>query len=543
MKRLICIGVFAVVLFIGLSGGTDTLASPTLKSSTFYGGSGDQLGTGISIHDGAIYLAASIREDISQGSHISYILKYTLPPGGTPAWSRSFDYGTHFYGLSITDEGIYCAGWSWGLSNDPVGGKEVKSFLGKFNLDGSSGPGIGDCLWYRTPNFFGYSGHEQFCGATTLVQGAVPYTYAIGFGEPGSPRSGFFIAKYDVSGNLINWATEPFPMNTYNYSSGNAATAYNDAIFSVGSSSWLAPGAGWPLKPTLWKHDANLNLLKRNEYTAFLGELRGVTAFAGAIYAVGQANTPAGPDFLIMKYDEAGEVIWHRISGGTGEDVLTGIVGICAKLYAVGYTRSEGAGNADLVVLEIDPATGDILDKVLYGGTQDDLAKGCATDGSDLFIVGYSRSFAENGNALGEYEVVLLQYGVGLKVDIDIKPGEEPNSINLGSNGNVPVAIFSTADFDATQIDPATVTLSGASVRLKGKGDLYMTSVKDINGDDLPDLLVHVDTTAMQLSEGDIEAVLEGKTNERSVHPGYGHRKDRALRPRGTILRRKTTKA
>ena len=99
-------------------------------------------------------------------------------------------------------------------------------------------------------------------------------------------------------------------------------------------------------------------------------------------------------------------------------------------------------------------------------------------------------------------------------VTIDIKPGEEPNSINLGSNGNVPVAIFSTEAFDAAQIDPATVTLSGATVRLKGKGDLYMTSVKDINGDGLPDLLVHVDTTALELSEGEIEAVLEGKTYE-----------------------------
>ena len=39
-----------------------------------------------------------------------------------------------------------------------------------------------------------------------------------------------------------------------------------------------------------------------------------------------------------------------------------------------------------------------------------------------------------------------------------------------------------------------------------------MTSLKYINGDDLLDLLVHVDTTALELSEGEIEAVLEGKT-------------------------------
>ena len=45
----------------------------------------------------------------------------------------------------------------------------------------------------------------------------------------------------------------------------------------------------------------------------------------------------------------------------------------------------------------------------------------------------------------------------GLPVNIDIKPGSETNTINLGSKGNVPVAILSTTVFDAT------------TVRLKGR--------------------------------------------------------------------------
>jgi hypothetical protein len=98
-------------------------------------------------------------------------------------------------------------------------------------------------------------------------------------------------------------------------------------------------------------------------------------------------------------------------------------------------------------------------------------------------------------------------------VTIDIKPGEEPNSINLGSNGKVPVAILSSPTFDASAVDPASVTLAGAQVALKGKGEKYMAAVSDVNGDGLPDLIVHVDTTAFQLSAGDTEAVLEGKTN------------------------------
>ncbi len=99
-----------------------------------------------------------------------------------------------------------------------------------------------------------------------------------------------------------------------------------------------------------------------------------------------------------------------------------------------------------------------------------------------------------------------------IDVNIDIKPDSDPNSINLGSKGNVPVAIFSTPDFDATTIDPTTVTLAGASVKLKGKGT-PMASFEDVNGDTLLDIIVHIDTTALEgLSMGDMDVVLNGET-------------------------------
>ena len=99
-----------------------------------------------------------------------------------------------------------------------------------------------------------------------------------------------------------------------------------------------------------------------------------------------------------------------------------------------------------------------------------------------------------------------------LQVEIDIKPGSFPNSINLGSGGNVPVAIFSTATFDATTVDPLTVTLAGAELKLKGKGT-PMASSQDVDGDGLLDLVVHVNTEALALSDVDTEAVLEGQTS------------------------------
>lgn len=74
---------------------------------------------------------------------------------------------------------------------------------------------------------------------------------------------------------------------------------------------------------------------------------------------------------------------------------------------------------------------------------------------------------------------------------IDIKPGSDPNAINLSSNGIIPVAILGSASLDVNDIDPSTVTLEGAGLRLKGKSGNY-GSLEDVNGDTYVDLVVHI---------------------------------------------------
>jgi hypothetical protein len=97
-------------------------------------------------------------------------------------------------------------------------------------------------------------------------------------------------------------------------------------------------------------------------------------------------------------------------------------------------------------------------------------------------------------------------------VQIDIKPHSFPNSINLGSAGVVPVAVLSTATFDARQIDPETLTLAGASVRLIGRGDKYSCATQNVNADSLPDIICHVETVQFLLQTGDSIATLEAST-------------------------------
>jgi len=91
-----------------------------------------------------------------------------------------------------------------------------------------------------------------------------------------------------------------------------------------------------------------------------------------------------------------------------------------------------------------------------------------------------------------------------IDVDVDIKPGSQPNSINLKSRGVVPVAILSSVDFDAAQVDPATVLFEGASPVRWAFGD--------VNEDGILDLLFHFKTQELEILEDDVDATLTGET-------------------------------
>ena len=59
---------------------------------------------------------------------------------------------------------------------------------------------------------------------------------------------------------------------------------------------------------------------------------------------------------------------------------------------------------------------------------------------------------------------------------IDIKPGNDRNNINICAKGVLPVAILSSETFDATEVDPTTVDLEGAGVKLDKKDNPVVKS-------------------------------------------------------------------
>ena len=92
-------------------------------------------------------------------------------------------------------------------------------------------------------------------------------------------------------------------------------------------------------------------------------------------------------------------------------------------------------------------------------------------------------------------------------VNVDIKPGGWPNSLNVKSKGVLPVAVLGTEDFDVTTIDPTTILMSGEGVEgtisplrwsYEDVGTPYEGDGSygghDLNGDGFMDLSLKFDT-------------------------------------------------
>jgi hypothetical protein len=156
--------------------------------------------------------------------------------------------------------------------------------------------------------------------------------------------------------------------------------------------------------------------------------------------------------------------------------------------FSGGFVEVPLSDEPELILIAPFTMTGSV------GGHNQSSRFGAGFDASG-YVSLYLKRIVWSGRPAYMYQTITYRIATG--VDIDVKPGEAPNYINLSSQGKTPIAILSTAAFDATTVNPLTVRVAGAPIGLRRNGTTA-SSLEDVNGDGLLDLVVHVSTEALQ---------------------------------------------
>lgn len=116
------------------------------------------------------------------------------------------------------------------------------------------------------------------------------------------------------------------------------------------------------------------------------------------LYAVGYGDVSGlGKQLLIWALSLDGELLWQVDWGGADTEAGRAITVDPADgaLLVAANTWSEGAGDADIALLRLDPDDGEVLDEALFGGAEEDAAHDVAIDGDTVWISAETSSFGE----------------------------------------------------------------------------------------------------------------------------------------------------
>jgi len=116
---------------------------------------------------------------------------------------------------------------------------------------------------------------------------------------------------------------------------------------------------------------------------------------------------------------------------------------------------------------------------------------------------------------VGGAEVPVAPGKTVVNVEIDIKPGSDPNCFNKNGHGVIPVAILGSDTFDVPYINQDSLSFGGLAVRVKGN-NRRSCGLEDTNADGFDDLVCHFDDDASTWIAGGSTATLTGELDSTS---------------------------
>lgn len=434
--------------------------------------------------------------------------------GGTDIFVRQFDtsgvegwtvqFGTpsgeELFGAAADATGIYVTGFTTGdMSGTNAGGADV--FIRKYDTSGS-------IVWTRQ---FGTSAFDQPFAITANDTGVYVTGVTIGLlGDANSGGEDVFVRKYDSDGNII-WT---FQFGTPETDEAFGISMFSNELYVVGST--LGTFAG---QTHIGEVDAFVVKLVQDDTDGdgIFDEIDLLPAtfsddFADDATTTGRISSRGNANLNLTVRDatsSADGVVAEADAGGSNPK---------AKIVACGSNFFVSAG--DQVVITCGSVTVQVVEgdgvEIEFIADDGTVASTTLTTGNTIIFDTEEATFSappgESSTIIVEGNEITLEPGEVLQyVAIDVKPSNGASCVNPDANGVIPVAILSSALFDASTIDPLTVALEGAEVRVRGKGNLG--TLKDVDGDGDLDLLLHIQNE-ITLGVGQSTVTLTGTTYE-----------------------------
>jgi len=478
----------------------------------------------VSVNGAAVYVAGSttgaLAGQTSAGVQDAYVRKYDA--SGNELWTRQFGTSSVDQALAMAADatGVYVAGYTRGAFPGQASAGALDAFLRRYDANGNE-------LWTRQ---FGTPSVDQALAVAADATGVyvAGSTYGALAGQTSAGLQDAYLRKYDANGNEL-W-TRQFGASSADQALGVAADS--TSVYVAGYADGALPGqtSAGSLDAFVRKYDAGGNELWTRQFGSPGADLgRSVALDSTGVYLAGVASgalagqaSAGGTDAFIRKYDANGSDLWTRQFGSAAADDALAVAAASAGVLVAGFTMGAlpgqtSAGLADAFVRCYDAAGGELW-SLQFGTSTTEAPWSISAGPAGAFVAGFTFGVLPGQTGAGFQDAYLARLAdpapapaAVIQVAIDIKPGSFPNAINLRSRGTVPVAILSSPTFAAATVDPATVTLARAPVKRRGNG-APMAAPEDVNGDGLPDLVVHIDTEELQISSIDTEAVLEGMT-------------------------------
>jgi len=313
-----------------------------------------------------------------------------------------------FYNTVIDNDGNYIAvGYSGSID------KYGDAFIAKFDNDLNA-------LSAKV-----YGNKNQYEGFHNVAVDNDGNYIAIGGVEAGSHigESDKLIVKFDSNLNIL--IAKIYGETGYNNFTGIA-------VDNSGNYIAVAYAGGSAL---IIKLDSNLNKLAAKSYggsnnDSFYGvavDNNGNYIAVGYTSSEGQGNS----DALIVKFDSNLNKLAAKSYGGDNDDVFYDIAVDNNENYiAVGYTKSEGRGGYNALIVKFDSNLNKLAAKV-YGGDSDDVFYDIAVDNDGNYIVvGYTNSNSQSG-----YSSLIIKFDSNLNKLADKVYGEGSNGTAFSFNG------------------------------------------------------------------------------------------------------------